>query len=123
MLQEDWMMRQIESMVGFLTLTVLKKKQPGRDRSNQESGTDTEELKKRLASMVREGKINEAENLLFETVDDGDQSCLDTAIDFYSGLNRLDRNTLEKNGFSREEIEDGLKEIASRFGISLDGLF
>ena len=39
------------------------------------------------------------------------------AVDFYHRLNNLDDGVLQENDFSREEIEEGLRDIASKAGI------
>lgn len=39
------------------------------------------------------------------------------AIDFYQRLNDLDDTFLQDNNFSRVEIEEGLKDIARKYGI------
>lgn len=44
---------------------------------------------------------------------------MDITLDFYKRLNNLDDKFLEKNNFSRVEIEQGLKDIAKEFGISI----
>ena len=41
------------------------------------------------------------------------------AIDFYQRLNNLNNEFLQANNFSREEIEEGLRDIAKRSGIQI----
>ncbi|MVB10336.1 hypothetical protein CAFE_10190 [Caprobacter fermentans] len=122
MFQEDWVMRQIESIVNFLTEAVLDKKTPDFEISETERN-DTDRLHERLLNLIRGKRINEAEDLLFERLDTGDRRYLELAVDFYARLNKLDGETLRDSDFSRSEIEDGLKDIASRFGIPLADLF
>lgn len=116
MFEEDWMMRQVENMVNFLTAMALKKKSSKYQVLNNDSSKDTDTLHLKLIELISSGKINEAENLLFENIDKNNKRYLEVAIDFYSRLNDLDNKTLEKDGFSREEIEEGLKDIAEMFG-------
>lgn len=81
---------------------------------------ETEEQKEallRLRGMADEGKINEAENRLFETADYGDLSELKLALLFYSYLNNMTDECLEEHDFSREEIERGLADIAQKYGL------
>lgn len=124
MFQEDWVMRQIESIVDFLVAAVLRKEKNGREfvfEQKNETGIDS--LHEKLLQMIRERRINEAEDLLFDRLDPGDDRYLELAVDFYSRLNALDDETLKASDFSREEIEDGLKDLAKKFGIPLSDLF
>lgn len=63
------------------------------------------------------GKINEDENQLFEKFNFKDNRHIMVEIDFYQRLNNLDNEFLQANNFSREEIEEGLRDIAKRSGI------
>lgn len=125
MFQEDWVMRQIESIVDFLTVALLGKKAAETEifDSQENSSSDADRLHRELIQLIRDRKINEAENLLFDRLNSKDKTYLALAVDFYSRLNRLDNDTLEQCDFSRAEIEDGLKEVAGRFGVPLPDLF
>lgn len=123
MFQEDWVMRQIESIVNFLTVAVLNKKSPEFEISETQKKDSAEKLHQTLLKLIRENQINGAENLLFERMDSHDRRYLELAVDFYSRVNALDDDTLERCDFSREEINDGLRETAGRFGIPLSDLF
>ena len=123
MFQDDWVMRQIESIVNFLTVAVLNKKSPDFEISETEKKDSAYRLHQTLLKLIRENQINEAENLLFERMNSRDRRYLELAVDFYSRLNALDDDTLERCDFSRGEISDGLKEIADRVGIPLSDLF
>lgn len=76
-------------------------------------------LHRRLLQLLKEGKINEAENMLFEEVDTNDIKYLELALDFYNRLNEMDDEFLENNNFSRKEVEEGLKDLLKEFGISI----
>ena len=71
---------------------------------------------------IDDGKINEAENDLFELVEDKTKDSLLTGIIFYSHLNDKDDVFLESNDFSRDEVEDGIKHLLSEYDIDgIDG--
>lgn len=124
MFQEDWVMRQIESIVDFLIVAVLRKEKNGVEFVfEQKNETEIDSLHEKLLQMIRECRINEAEDYLFDRLDTKDNRYLELAVDFYSRLNALDDETLRANNFSREEIEEGLKDIARKFGIPLSDLF
>jgi len=117
MLQQDFVMKQIKSLINFIAKILLKKENVEYILSSEDEYSKTDFIHKELLKLLEVGKINEAENLLFEELDTIDLKYLELAIDFYDRLNRLDDAFLEENNFSREEIEEGLREIANRFGI------
>ncbi|MDR3552554.1 MAG: DUF6483 family protein [Clostridia bacterium] len=117
MLQEDWFMRQIKDMINFLISVILHKKTANYEISIGQNTAAADTLYRQLSELIEELKINEAENLLFENINAGSLRYLELAVDFYSRLNDLDDETLEKCGFSRREIEEGLKDSAKLFGV------
>ena len=70
-----------------------------------------------LLDMVEEGRINEAENVVYEITEDGGYKNLETALLFYSYLNEKPDEFLEENNFSRDEVKEGLLEIIYRYGL------
>lgn len=61
---------------------------------------------------VREGKINDAENILFEELEEQPtKRNLKFALSFYEQLMQFDEETLEGYDYSKEEIDDGLAWI------------
>lgn len=78
------------------------------------------EMKKQaeyLQRLVDDGKINEAEQELFDMVDRNNRNILGVALVFYSYLNDKEDGWLTENGFSREEIKQGIEDIVSAYGI------
>ncbi len=116
MLKDDWAMNQI---LGFAKL--LAKIKLDRDTTDYRVSGDpeTDFLYFRLSEMLQNGLFNEAENLLFDEMDSGNANYLELAVDFYCRLNEMSDRDLEASGFSREEIDDGLKETARIFGVSI----
>jgi hypothetical protein len=115
-LKDDWAMNQI---LGFAKL--LAKIKLDRDTTDYRVSGDpeTDFLYFRLSEMLQNGLFNEAENLLFDEMDSGNANYLELAVDFYCRLNEMSDRDLEAGGFSREEIDDGLKETARIFGVSI----
>lgn len=72
-----------------------------------------------LFALVQEGDINDAENLLFEKLEDGDLDTLHVALAFYDRLNAFSERELESMGFRRKEIKDGLDDIMEAFGLKM----
>ncbi|MFS8541778.1 MAG: DUF6483 family protein [Tissierellales bacterium] len=117
MLQQDFVMKQIKSLINFLARVLLKKESVDYVLNNEEKYAKVDSIHNKLMELIELGKINEAENLLFDELDTSDLKYLELALDFYNRLNKLDDDFLDKNDFSREEIEEGLREIAREFGI------
>lgn len=112
MFQNDFVMREIEGLTRFLgtILTQKKKEEEIIDSENVVSGDGL--FLHQLLLLVSEGKINKAEDMLFEELDDSFRtSLLDMAIKFYSHLNQLTDQQLDAANFSREEIAEGLAAV------------
>lgn len=70
--------------------------------------------------MLDEGKVNEAENRLYEELDPARLPMLELALAFYSRLNQFDDAYLEAHNYSRQEIEEGLHAVTKLFGIQME---
>lgn len=65
-----------------------------------------------MKRLIGEGRLNEAENLLFEKIEaQPNPAYLQVAIDFYTSLDNLSDETLNNAGFPRDEIVEGLGDI------------
>lgn len=122
MFQNDYIMRQIEMMVQFIARTILKKDAVVYEVIPDETGNISSEgeLYLNLMSKIKQGKINEAENLLFEeVVKNPNNSMLEIALDFYRTLSELPDEFLEENNFSKDEVQQGLKDIMQIYHIDI----
>ena len=117
--EQDYVMRMINDMGRFLAKILFNKDVVEYELSGEEEHLQTDDLHKQLLNLIEQGRINEAENLLFKNLKPMDKKYMELALDFYHRLNHLDDEFLEKNDFTREEIEQGLKEIGTEFGVSL----
>lgn len=73
-----------------------------------------------LLDMVDDGFINEAENRIYEIIEQGNQgnkTDLKIALLFYSYLNDKPDKFLEEHNYSRDEIKAGLKDITAGYGV------
>jgi len=105
MYQQDWMMRQIESMVQMIARIIFRKDAPTYEFMNEMNYTKADLYYKELLELLNSSKINEAENLLFERIESNDTNYLMIAVDFYNRLNKLRDEQLEKSNFFRDEIK------------------
>lgn len=120
MFQNDYIMRQVEMLGRFLAKMIFNKETTVYEVIIDEEGNITEAglLYLDLKTMIKEGKINEAENFLFDRIETTyDKEYLEIAIDFYSQLNNLPNEFLEEHDFSREEVMEGLSRVKQLYGI------
>lgn len=125
MIKKDYIMNQLEMLVRIGAKIIFRDTE-GRESilifNSQTQGLDRN-LLENLVKLAEEGRIDEAENLLFREVEEKrDVERLNTAIRFYSYLNSVDGNQLKHSGFSKEEIRDGFSDICALYGI-VDILF
>mgnify|MGYP004451006009 FL=1 len=118
--QQDFIMRQIELIARYIAESVFKKKSTEYKIIEKENLSDTDKLHNKLVNLINENKINEAEDLLFDSLDLDNKKYLEVAIDFYSRLTKLDDTTLELNDFTKEEIAEGLADVSNKYGIVIN---
>lgn len=79
-----------------------------------------------LKRMCHEGKINEAENILFDTLyEHPEADYFYVALDFYKELSEYPEDFLRQHNFTTEEIKCGIQEVidlAAQNGISKEQL-
>lgn len=117
---QDWLMQQIEAITATLKYVISGKKEHivAEDiQAPTPMGDDG--LYLQLQALVRQGNICEAEDLLYELMEEPDSRVLDAARRFYEDLNRLSDETLRQCNFSREEILEGLQNVCGQFGIPI----
>ncbi|MEG6611652.1 DUF6483 family protein [Pseudoclostridium thermosuccinogenes] len=119
MFEQDYLMRIIKDLVRALAKILLNKDTVAYELSDESNYTHTDHLHIKLLELIKQGNINEAENLLFEELDTKNKKYIELALDFYNRLSNLEDDFLERSNFSREEIEQGLKAIAKEMGVLL----
>ena len=122
-MQQDWLMRQIEMMIAAMIQLLSEKAGKAyslTDELRQEGSTG---LEQKLTDLLQEKQLGEAENLLFFALEDGDESALAAAIDFYQRANALSDKELEEQGFTRGELLEGLRDVAERYGLFIPGFW
>lgn len=117
MFEQDYVMRLIKEMVRAI-LKLLFNIDTESPTVDLLENREEKEVLENLLDMVDAGKINEAENKLFDLTDDVTVNDLKIALLFYSYLNDKTDDFLETNDFSREEIKSGLENVTDRFGLN-----
>lgn len=110
---QDWLMRQIELLIQAIINTLLNKN----PASSLEADASTLQMRQRLSALLREKRICEAENLIFEQAEEekDDPSYFALVLDFYKQLNDLSEAELNAHDFSHEEIKEGLISFFSDY--------
>ena len=114
--EKDYIMRIIKEMVRMLFALMFGKKQFSVEQEAvsgyEVSGKKLDEL----LAMADNGEINEAENIILDGIDYGNQNELAAAALFYQYLSEKDEEFLRENDYSREEILDGIRQLMQRSG-------
>ena len=102
----------IESL-GEAGAKVLFHKEKHQDAEiNVQSLSGNDVLTIMLKKLSNEGKFNEAENIIFERVEDNPSKELcQIALNYYNTLLEKDDQELKTGNFSKEEIYQGIEDI------------
>ena len=117
MFEQDYVMRLIKEMVRAVLKLLFNIDTESPTAELLENKEEKETLEN-LLDMIDNGKINEAENKLYDLISNTDVESLEIALLFYSYLNDKTDDFLEANDFSRDEIKSGLEDVADSFGLS-----
>ena len=105
----DYLMRQIEDMARLCSEVLFAKHtEPLPVFDEQGNVTENGVLYGRLRMLCSGGRVNEAENLLFDRLDaPGGEALLPAAVQFYKDIQNWEDAALEQAGFSRAEFGTG----------------
>ena len=119
MLTDDWMLRQVDGLARSLAKLVLKKASPDYLPTGAEEDAALDALHLRLVDLLAAGDVGGAEDLLFQESAWHDLRYLEVAVDFYTRANTLTDDQLDDAGFDRQELQEGLQELAQHYGVIL----
>ena len=117
MLQDDFILRQIREMIHAVMRMLFQVNASELSPEVIEDASARTVLEELLA-LTDEGRIDEAENQLYEMTCDGDRQNLEIGLLFYYNHNGKDDDFLEVHNFSREEIMTGIQDLADRYQLS-----
>lgn len=125
--ENDFVMRQIRDMVRMLAKIILGKNTATYEYHEETECIEADNLYTNLIHMVNSGNINEAENILSDKLERDKERYFEVALGFYDYLNTLSDSFLEEHDFSREEIKEGVQNLAyykglGVLGVDLDGI-
>ncbi len=114
--EKDYIMRMIKEAARILFSLMFGKQYVSVEeeiRNKYEvSGKSLDEL----LAMIDNGDINEAENIMLYGMDYKNKEDIAAAVLFYEYLSEKGEEFLEQHNYSKEEILDGLKQIAEKAG-------
>lgn len=112
MFQKDFFMREIENFSRFVVRLFRKEAFKYEIKDEQGEFIEEEYLFYRLQEMIYDGKINEAENILFETIEkDPKLEYLKLTEKFYSEIFKMSDEYLLIHDYTRDEIFESLDQI------------
>lgn len=116
MFEQDYIMRQIQQILKVL-VKVLFNVDSETITSSLIQDTETKETADYLLRKIDSGNINESEKELFRLTENNTLNSLLLGIVFYSHLNEKDDEYLENSDFSRDKVENGIRELLLNYGL------
>lgn len=114
--EKDYIMRMIKEVVRILISILLGKHyvqvELPEENKFDVAGKPLDEYK----AMVDRGEINEAENILLDTIDYTDRQETAAAVLFYEYISKKSEDFLIQNNYSRQEVLEGLNMLAEKSG-------
>ena len=114
--EKDYIMRIIKEMVRVLFSLMLGKKYVSVEQEAKNGYEVSGKKLDELLTMIDNGEINEAENLMLENIDYSNRNELAAAALFYQYLSEKNEDFLQKNNYSKEEVLDGINQIMQKAG-------
>lgn len=112
--QKDYVMRIVHEWVRTLIKLIFNQ---DIDKDDDDGiSLEVMELYRKLLSMIDDGKINEAENILVDGLETGGQAYFEMALLFYEKLSGKTEEFLAEHDYSKEEVVDGLKYVVDYYG-------
>ena len=112
--EKDYIMRMIKEMVRVLFSLMFGKKYVSVELENkyEVSGKNLKDF----LDMIDSGQINEAENILLDSIDYTDRNEVMAAALFYQYLSEKDSEFLKNNNYTKEEVMSGFKQLLMQSG-------
>lgn len=114
--QQDYMMRQIQLFIRAILKLFFQidLDTPGVMRK---ISLRMDDPVSEIFELLAAGKINEAEQVLFERADPKNRDHLKTGLLFYEELNLKSDSYLASCRFSRDEIKSGIRDLLEIYGL------
>ena len=116
--EKDYIMRMIKEMVRVLFSLAFGKKYVSVELEKENKYEVSGNNLKIFLNMIDLGQINEAENILLDSIDyTNNNEVIEVAL-FYQYLSEKDNQFLENNNYTKEEVLSGFKQLLMKSGYS-----
>ena len=116
--EKDYIMRMIKEMVRVLFSLAFGKKYVSLELEKENKYEISGKNLKIFLNMIDLGQINEAENILLDSIDYTNKNEVMAVALFYQYLSEKDNQFLENNNYTKEEVLSGFKQLLMKSGYS-----
>ena len=116
--EKDYIMRIIKEMVRVLFSLMFGKKYVSVELEKENKYEVSGKNLKIFLNMIDLGQINEAENILLDSIDYTNKNEVMAVALFYQYLSEKDNQFLENNNYTKEEVLSGFKQLLMKSGYS-----
>ncbi len=116
--EKDYIMRMIKEMVRVLFSLAFGKKYVSVELEKENKYEVSGKNLKIFLNMIDLGHINEAENILLDSIDYTNKNEVMAVALFYQYLSEKDNQFLENNNYTKEEVLSGFKQLLMKSGYS-----
>ena len=116
--EKDYIMRMIKEMVRALFSLAFGKKYVSVELEKENKYEVSGKNLKIFLNMIDLGQINEAENILLDSIDYTNKNEVMAVALFYQYLSEKDNQFLENNNYTKEEVLSGFKQLLMKSGYS-----
>ena len=116
--EKDYIMRMIKEMVRVLFSLAFGKKYVSVELEKENKYEVSGKNLKIFLNMIDLGQINEAENILLDSIDYTNKNEVMAVALFYQYLSEKDNQFLEDNNYTKEEVLSGFKQLLMKSGYS-----
>ena len=116
--EKDYIMRMIKEMVRVLFSLAFGKKYVSVELEKENKYEVSGKNLKIFLNMIDLGQINEAENILLDSIDYTNNNEVMAVALFYQYLSEKDNQFLENNNYTKEEVLSGFKQLLMKSGYS-----
>ena len=114
--EKDYIMRMIKEMVRVLFSLAFGKKYVSVELEKENKYEVSGKNLKNFLDMIDLGQINEAENILLDSIDYTNKNEVMAVALFYQYLSEKDNQFLENNNYTKEEVLSGFKQLLVQSG-------
>lgn len=114
--EKDYIMRMIKEMVRVLFSLMFGKKYVSVELEKENKYEVSGKNLKDFLDMIDSGEINEAENILLDSIDYTDRNEVMAVALFYQYLSEKDSEFLKNNNYTKEEVLSGFKQLLMQSG-------